>query len=63
MKFEELIQRQALQVLGSKAKTKVWLARPRVEFGGLTVLESVRNEAEYLRVKTLLDRIDHGYSC
>ncbi|MFO3724796.1 antitoxin Xre/MbcA/ParS toxin-binding domain-containing protein [Pseudomonas sp. HLMP] len=61
MKFEELIQRQAKQVFGSKAKADVWLARPRLEFGGSTALESVRDEAEYLRVKTLLDRIDHGY--
>ncbi|WP_282361040.1 MbcA/ParS/Xre antitoxin family protein [Pseudomonas sp. PS01300] len=63
MNFEELIQRQAEQVLGSKAKADVWLARPRIEFGGLTALECVRNEAEYLRVKALLDRIDHGYCC
>lgn len=63
MKFEELIQRQAERVFSSKAKADVWLAHPRVEFGGLTALESVRNEAEYLKVKTLLDRIDHGYGC
>ncbi|MEG1626211.1 MbcA/ParS/Xre antitoxin family protein [Pseudomonas sp.] len=63
MKFEELIQRQAERVFGSKAKADIWLARPRAEFGGLTPLECVRNEAEYLKVKALLDRIDHGYSC
>ncbi|WP_200625926.1 MbcA/ParS/Xre antitoxin family protein [Pseudomonas sp. LAM2023] len=63
MKFEELIQRQAERVFGSKAKADVWLTHPRVEFGGLTALKYVRNEAEYLKVKALLDRIDHGYGC
>lgn len=62
MNYEELI-RQAEQVLGSKAKADVWLAHHRIEFGSLTALECVRNEAEYLKVKALLDRIDHGYGC
>jgi len=63
MNFEEMIRHQAEQVLGSKAKADVWLTYPRVEFGGLTALKYVRNEAEYLKVKALLDRIDHGYGC
>ncbi|GLO56907.1 DUF2384 domain-containing protein [Pseudomonas putida] len=63
MNFEEMIRHQAEQVLGSKAKADVWLTHPRVEFGGLTALKYVRNEAEYLKVKALLDRIDHGYGC
>jgi uncharacterized protein (DUF2384 family) len=50
-------------VFGSKAKADAWLARPHVALGGLAALECVRNEAEYLRVKALLDRIDHGYAC
>ena len=61
--FETLIRRQAEQVFGSKAKADAWLARPHVALGGLAALECVRNEAEYLRVKALLDRIDHGYAC
>lgn len=61
--FEELIRRQAEQVFGSKAKADVWLAAPRDEFGGLTALECAGNEAGYLRVKALLDRLDHGYAC
>ncbi|EOG8379201.1 MbcA/ParS/Xre antitoxin family protein [Pseudomonas aeruginosa] len=63
MKFEELIQRQAEQVFGSKAKADAWLARPRVAFGGLAALACARNEAGYLRVKCVLEQIDHGYAC
>lgn len=61
--FEELIRRHAKQLFGSKAKADVWLAAPRDEFGGLTALECVGNEAGYLRVKALLDRLGHGYAC
>ncbi|WJM96188.1 MbcA/ParS/Xre antitoxin family protein [Pseudomonas defluvii] len=63
MNFEELIRRQAELVFGSKIKAHVWLARPRVEFGGSTALECARVEAGYLRVKALLERMDHGYAC
>lgn len=63
MNFEELIQCQAEQVFGSKARADAWLARPRVEFCGLAALECACNEAGYRRVKALLDRIDHGYAC
>lgn len=63
MNFEELIQRHAERVFGSKAKADVWLAAPRDEFGDLTALECAGNEAGYLRVKALLDRLDHGYAC
>lgn len=62
-RFEELIRHQAEQVFGSKAKAHVWLARPRVEFGGLTALESARDEAGYNKAKNLLERIDQGYAC
>ncbi|AVH37950.1 DUF2384 domain-containing protein [Pseudomonas monteilii] len=63
MNFEELIRRQAEQVFGSKAKADTWLIRPLAEFGDVAALELARDEAGYLRVKTLLDRIDHGYVC
>lgn len=63
MSFEELIQRHAEQVFGSKPKADAWLARPRVEFGGLAALECARNETGYLRVKSELKRIDHGLGC
>lgn len=61
MNFEELIRHQAKQVFGSKAKADSWLIRPLAEFGGVAALELARDEAGYLRVKTLLDWIDHGY--
>lgn len=63
MNFEELIRHQAEQVFGSKAKADPWLARPRVAFGGLAALECARNETGYLRVKSELERIDHGLGC
>jgi len=63
MNFEELIRHQAEQVLGSKAKADIWLARPRVEFGGFTALECAGDEPGYLRVKALLDRLNNGYAC
>lgn len=63
MNFEELIQRHAERVFGSKAKACVWLTSPRVEFGGSTPLEGARVETGYLRVKALLERMDHGYAC
>jgi len=61
--FEDLIQRQAQQVFGSKAKADAWLARPRVAFGGLAALECAREETGYLRVKSELERIAHGLAC
>lgn len=63
MNFETLIRRQAEKVFGSKVKADLWLIRPLTEFGGVAALEFARDEAGYLRVKTLLDRIDHGYVC
>ncbi|MNN30361.1 hypothetical protein D3C81_1440060 [compost metagenome] len=63
MNFEALIWHQAEKVFGSKAKADEWLARPRVAFGGLAALESARIEAGYLRVMSVLERIDHGYAC
>lgn len=61
--FQALIRRQAGQVFGSKARGDAWLARPRVEFGGLAALECAGNEAGYRKVKASLDRIDQGYAC
>lgn len=61
--FEKLIQRQAEQVFGSRATADAWLARPRVAFGDLAALEYALNEAGYLRVKDVLERINHGYAC
>jgi uncharacterized protein (DUF2384 family) len=61
--FEHLIKRQAEQVFGSKAKADAWLAYPRVAFGGLAALECARDETGYLRVKSELERIDHGLAC
>lgn len=61
--FEELIRHQAEQVFGSKAKADEWLARPRAAFSSFAALEYARNEAGYLKVKDVLERIDHGYAC
>lgn len=61
--FEDLIQRQAQQVFGSKAKAEAWLSRPRLTFGGLAALECAREETGYLRVKRELERIAHGLAC
>lgn len=63
LNFEELIQRHAERVFGSKAKADGWLARPMVAFSGFAALECARNEAGYLRVKDVLERINHGYAC
>lgn len=62
MNFEELIQRHAERVFGSKAKAYVWLTSPRLALGGSTALECARVEAGYLTVKALLERMDHGYA-
>lgn len=61
--YQALIQLQARQVFGSKAKADAWLARPRVAFGGLAALECAREETGYLRVKSELERIAHGLAC
>ncbi|MBF8644662.1 MbcA/ParS/Xre antitoxin family protein [Pseudomonas pudica] len=61
MNFEKLIQHQAEQVFGSKAKANIWLSQPRTVFSGATALECVRDEAGYRRVRGVLDRIEHGF--
>lgn len=61
--FEELIRYQAEHVFGSKARADAWLARPRVAFIGLAALEYALNEAGYQTVKSVLERIEHGYVC
>ncbi|PSS59200.1 DUF2384 domain-containing protein [Pseudomonas sp. BBP2017] len=63
MNFEELIRHQAEQVFGSKAKADAWLARPLAEFGGVAALVRARDEAGYQAVKSVLERIEHGYGC
>lgn len=61
--FEELIQRQAERVFGSKAKANIWLSQPRTVFSGATALECACDEAGYRRVRGVLERIEHGYVC
>jgi uncharacterized protein (DUF2384 family) len=39
MNYVELIQLQAKQVFGNKAKADIWLNRPKTLFGGSTPLE------------------------
>ncbi|MDR7283174.1 uncharacterized protein (DUF2384 family) [Pseudomonas corrugata] len=62
MNFVELIQRQAEQVFGNKAKADIWLNQPKREFGGSTALEHAHTEAGYREVNNVLERISHGYS-
>ncbi|MNL45566.1 hypothetical protein D3C87_1682240 [compost metagenome] len=62
MNFVELIQRQAEQVFGNKAKADIWLNQPKREFSGSTVLEHAHSEAGYRDVSDVLERISHGYS-
>ncbi|MEN5107333.1 MbcA/ParS/Xre antitoxin family protein [Pseudomonas sp. TWI672] len=61
--FEELIRRHAEQVFGSKEKANIWLSQPKTVFSGATALECVCDEAGYRRVRGVLERIDHGYTC
>lgn len=61
--YQALVQLQAQQVFGSKAKAESWLSRPRLTFGGLAALECAREETGYLRVKSELERIAHGLAC
>jgi uncharacterized protein (DUF2384 family) len=63
MKFEELIQRQAKQVFGSKVKANIWLSQPKTVFSGATALECACDVAGDRRVRGVLDRIEHGYVC
>ncbi|WP_080686196.1 MbcA/ParS/Xre antitoxin family protein [Pseudomonas corrugata] len=62
MNYVELIQLQAEQVFGNKAKAEAWLSQPKTEFGGSTALKHADSEAGYLKVKDELERIRHGYS-
>ena len=61
MKYVELVQRQAEQVFGNKAKADMWLNQPKTEFGGSTALELAHSETGYVKVKEALQRIEHGY--
>jgi putative toxin-antitoxin system antitoxin component (TIGR02293 family) len=58
-----LIQVQAKQVFGNKAKADIWLNQPKTTFGGSTPLELAYTEAGYERVKAELERVNHGYAC
>lgn len=62
MNYVELVQRQAEQVFGNKAKADIWLNQQKIEFGGLSALEHAQNEAGYLEVNDALERIRHGFS-
>lgn len=63
MNYVELIQRQAEEVFGNKAKADIWLNLPKAAFDDCTPLEIACNEAGFLRVKEALTRIAHGFSC
>lgn len=63
MNYVELIQLQAKQVFGNKAKADIWLNQPKTTFGGSTPLELAHSEAGYELVKAELERVSHGYAC
>lgn len=42
MNYVELIQLQAMQVFGNKAKADIWLNQPKTTFDGSTPLELLR---------------------
>jgi putative toxin-antitoxin system antitoxin component (TIGR02293 family) len=63
MNHVELIERQAEQIFGNKAKADTWLNKPKNTFGGSTPLELVHSEAGYELVKTELERLSHGFAC
>lgn len=58
----ELIQRQAEQVFGNKAKADHWLSQPTVEAGDCSRLQMAQSRVEYEAVKAELDRLNHGFA-
>jgi putative toxin-antitoxin system antitoxin component (TIGR02293 family) len=63
MNYVEMIQLQAKQVFGNKAKADMWLNQPKAAFGRSTPLELAHTEAGYELVKSELERISHGFAC
>jgi putative toxin-antitoxin system antitoxin component (TIGR02293 family) len=63
MNYVELIQLQAMQVFGNKAKAAIWLNQPITAFDGSTPLEIAHSEEGYELVKAELERVSHGYAC
>ncbi|WP_419710497.1 antitoxin Xre/MbcA/ParS toxin-binding domain-containing protein [Pseudomonas sp. NFX224] len=63
MNYVELVQHQAEQVFGNKAKADVWLSQPKSTFDGSTPLGVALTEAGYELVKAELERISHGFVC
>ncbi|MND90372.1 hypothetical protein D3C81_831710 [compost metagenome] len=62
MTYVERIQLEAVRIFANKQKADVWLNQPKANFDDCTPLEIARDESGYLRVKDVLDKIDHGYS-
>ncbi|MEB0222994.1 MbcA/ParS/Xre antitoxin family protein [Pseudomonas sp. 10S4] len=63
MNYVGLIQHQAEQLFGNKAKAATWLTQPKTTFSGRTPLQLAFTEAGYELVKAELERIGHGYAC
>ncbi|WP_084323894.1 MbcA/ParS/Xre antitoxin family protein [Pseudomonas migulae] len=63
MNFVELVQHQAEQVFGNKAKADAWLCQPKNTLGGSTPLELVHTEEGYELVKAELEKLSHGFAC
>lgn len=63
MNYVELIQHQAEQVFGNKAKADAWLNQTKTAFGGVTPLKLAFTEAGYELVKAELEKLSHGFAC
>lgn len=59
----ELIQRQAEQIFGNKAKADSWLTQAKNTLGGSTLLELAHTEEGYELVKAELEKLSHGFAC
>ncbi|MBV7549871.1 DUF2384 domain-containing protein [Pseudomonas sp. PDM26] len=62
MNYVELIQLQAKQVFGNKAKADHWLGQPIAGAGENSRLQAAHSEAGYELVKAELERLSHGFA-
>lgn len=62
MNYVELIQLQAEQVFGNKAKADIWQHQPKTAFDGSAPLELAHTEVGYELIKAELESVRHGYA-
>lgn len=63
MNSVELLQHQAEQVFGNKAKADIWINQPKTALGGVAPLELAHTEEGYELVKAELEKLSHGFAC